>query len=160
MSSPVTVITVVTALSCGLVAGVFFAFSNFVMEALGRLPDREGIAAMQAINVTVLNPRFMTALFGTVLPCAGLAVWAIASLGDSGAPWVLAGSILYVAGCVGLTVVANVPLNEELKRQDADGPGADEVWRRYLRRWTAWNTVRTLASLAAAGLLIAGAVQG
>ena len=30
--------TLATALGCGLVAGVFFAFSTFVMPALKRLP--------------------------------------------------------------------------------------------------------------------------
>jgi uncharacterized membrane protein len=30
------------------------------------------------------------------------------------------------------------------------------VWRRYLVEWTAWNSVRTVASLAASGTLIGG----
>ena len=34
-----------------LVAGIFFAFSTFIMRALGRLRPAEGVAAMQAINV-------------------------------------------------------------------------------------------------------------
>ena len=32
------------ALGCGLMAGVFFAFSTFVMKALSRIPQGEGIA--------------------------------------------------------------------------------------------------------------------
>jgi uncharacterized membrane protein len=44
------VLTLFAALGCGLVAGVFFAFSTFVMKALARLPAEQGIAAMQAIN--------------------------------------------------------------------------------------------------------------
>lgn len=160
MSDLVTAVTVVTALSCGLVGGVFFAFSNFVMGALARRPDAEGIAAMQAINVTVINPAFMAALFGTVLPCIGLAVWAIGSLSGDGGPWVLAGALLYTLGCAGVTMVFNVPLNNELERQDAADSAATEVWQRFLRRWTAWNSVRTAASLAAGALLIVGAVTG
>lgn len=34
----------VSALGCGLIAGVFFAFSSFVMKALGRLAPAEGMA--------------------------------------------------------------------------------------------------------------------
>src|SRR5699024_3882947 len=56
---------VVTALGCGLVAGIFFAFSNFVIQALGRLPPAQGIAAMQSINVTVLNRWFLLTFVGT-----------------------------------------------------------------------------------------------
>ena len=42
--------TLASALGCGLVAGVFFAFSTFVMPALKRLPPAHGIAVMQSIN--------------------------------------------------------------------------------------------------------------
>jgi uncharacterized membrane protein len=54
-------LTLFAALGCGLIAGVFFAFSAFVMKALGRLPPAEGIAAMQSINIAVINPVFLTA---------------------------------------------------------------------------------------------------
>jgi len=55
----------IAAVGAGLSAGVFFAFSTFVMKALGRLPDTEGISAMQAINKAAPTPAFMAALFGT-----------------------------------------------------------------------------------------------
>ena len=59
------VLTVAAALGCGIVAGVFFAFSSFVMAALARLPAGQGIAAMQSINVTVLNRGFLSLFVGT-----------------------------------------------------------------------------------------------
>ncbi len=57
------ILTLISALGCGLVAGVFFAFSTFVMKALDRLPPAQGMTAMQSINVVVINPWFMTAFF-------------------------------------------------------------------------------------------------
>jgi uncharacterized membrane protein len=80
MSSILYAATLVTALGCGLVAGVFFAFSSFVMAALKRLPAAEGIAAMQSINILAVTPIFMTALFGTAVACLGLAAWAVISV--------------------------------------------------------------------------------
>ncbi len=62
-----------SALGCGLVAGVFFAFSTFVMSALARLQPAQGITAMQSINITAINPLFMVALFGTAAICLFLA---------------------------------------------------------------------------------------
>ena len=62
----------------GVNGGVFFAFSSFVMPALQRLPDAQGIAAMQSINVTAVRPPFMAVLFGTAALCLVLIVWAIA----------------------------------------------------------------------------------
>ena len=50
-------LTVVAALGCGLNAGVFFAFSSFVMKALARLQPALGIAAMQSINLVAVTPR-------------------------------------------------------------------------------------------------------
>src|SRR5689334_24556174 len=58
-----------TALGCGLVAGIFFAFSNFVMPAIDRQPRSSAIATMQAINVVVLNRGFLALFVGTALGC-------------------------------------------------------------------------------------------
>ena len=70
-------LTVAAALGCGVNAGVFFAFSSFVMKALGRLQPAQGIAAMQSINRVAVTPVFMTALFGTAAACVAAAVWAL-----------------------------------------------------------------------------------
>lgn len=59
-----------SALGCGVAGGAFFAFSTFIMRALARLPAPQGIAAMQSINVVVITPLFMMALFGTGAACA------------------------------------------------------------------------------------------
>jgi hypothetical protein len=74
-----------SALGCGLVAGVFFAFSSFVMNALARLPAAQGIAAMQSINVVVINPLFMTAFLGTAAACVLLAISSVLRLRAPGA---------------------------------------------------------------------------
>ena len=147
-------VTLGTALGCGLSAGVFFAFSAFVMPALGRLPSGQGIAAMQSINKLAVTPAFMTALFGSALACAGLAAWSVMAWGERPAPWLLAGGLLYLVGAIVVTIAANVPLNDALAATRPDGAGAADRWNGYLRRWTAWNHLRTAAALAATGLLI------
>ena len=156
MSDPIYALTLATALGCGVAAGVFFAFSSFVMAALARLPAPQGIAAMQSINVMAPTPLFMTQLMGTAVACLGLEVWALVSWDDSPAPWVAAGGALYVIGTIVVTITRNVPLNDMLAALDPDSPEAVESWNHYLARWTAWNHVRTIAALAAAGLLTVG----
>jgi len=147
-------VTLGTALGCGLSAGVFFAFSAFVMPALGRLPSGQGIAAMQSINKLAVTPAFMTALFGSALACAGLAAWSVMAWGERPAPWLLAGGLLYLVGAIVVTIAANVPLNDALAATRPDSAGAADRWSGYLRRWTAWNHLRAAAALAATGLLI------
>lgn len=67
----------IAALGAGLIAGVFFAFSAFVLKALSRLPVSAGIAAMQSINVVVLNPLFLGVFIGTAVLCAAMMVAAL-----------------------------------------------------------------------------------
>jgi uncharacterized membrane protein len=71
-------LTLVSALGFWLTAGVFFAFSVFVMKALASLPPAQGIAAMQTINVTVPNPWLLGTFFGTAVACILLACGSIA----------------------------------------------------------------------------------
>jgi uncharacterized membrane protein len=149
-------LSLVTALGAGLVAGVFFAFSTFVMAALGRLPSAEGVRAMQEINVTVINPWFMTALFGTGAACLAVIAAALAGWDGSYGPYLVAAGAVYVAGCVAVTMAFNVPRNNVLAAVEPASAEAADVWRRYLAEWTAWNSVRTVASLAATVGLIGG----
>jgi uncharacterized membrane protein len=146
-------LTLVTALGCGLNAGVFFAFSSFVIKALARLHPAQGVAAMQAINVAAITPAFMAALFGTAVACGILAVWALFAWDERFAPYLLVGSLLYLVGTVLLTIAYHVPRNEALARVEPHGADAESHWVRYLLGWTAWNHVRAAASIAGAATL-------
>ena len=140
----------VAALSCGLAAGIFYAFSSLVMRALARIPSSAGIAAMQSINVSVINPWFITALFGPAVICSVLAVISLLRWNREGAVFLLAGSVLYLVGTMMVTFVFNVPLNDMLATVDpASAEGASQ-WSGYLTTWTNWNHVRAAAALLAA----------
>ncbi len=152
MKELLDILTFVAVLGSGLVAGIFFAFSTFVMRALGQLPKNQGIAAMKAINVTVLNPWFFLAFFGTGAVCLPVAFFAFGSAADMHRAYLLAGCALYLLACLLVTVAFNVPLNNRLASAEPDSAGAPPLWANYLSRWTLWNHVRTAASFAAAGL--------
>jgi uncharacterized membrane protein len=143
-------LTVVAALGCGLNAGVFFAFSSFVMKALARLQPAQGIAAMQSINLVAVTPAFMAALFGTAAACAALAMWALVDWDDSFGPYLLAGSAVYLLGTIGLTIAYHVPRNNALAALQSQRAEAAGRWARYVTGWTRWNHLRAAASLAAA----------
>jgi uncharacterized membrane protein len=156
MSDALLVLSIVTALGAGVVAGVFFAFSNFAMAGLARIPPAEGIRAMQQINITVINPGFMTALFGTGLTCLAVIAVTLSDWDASHGWYLLAAALVYVVGSVGVTMAFNVPRNTVLARQEPTSAEAARVWERYLVEWTAWNSVRTAASLATTAGLIGG----
>lgn len=146
-------LTLIAALGCGLIAGVFFAFSTFVMRGLARLPAPQGIAAMQSINITAITPAFMLALFGTAVVCAALAIAALFMLDEDFAVFLLVGGLLYPIGTIGVTMAFNVPRNNALAAADPHGAEAASLWDRYVTEWTAWNHVRGAAALAAAASL-------
>jgi uncharacterized membrane protein len=70
----ISILTFSSGLGCGVIGGVFFAFSAFVMKALARLSPAHGIAAMQSINIVVINPLFFAVFFGTAAGCVFLAI--------------------------------------------------------------------------------------
>ena len=146
-------LTLVALLLCGLMAGVFFAFSSFVMHGLSRLPPAQGIAAMQAINVAALRPPFLSAFLGGAVACLLLAAASVWNRHLPGAPYRFAGSVLYLVGTFGVTAAFNVPRNEALAAVHADSADGAAHWSRFLAGWTAWNHVRTVAALAATALL-------
>jgi uncharacterized membrane protein len=144
--------TLISALGCGLVAGTFFAFSTFVMKALGNLPPPQGIAAMQSINVVVINRWFMTAFLGTAGLCVAVMITSLLQRQDPGSPYLLAGGVLYLVGTVLVTILFNVPRNHALAAVAPATSEAATLWASYLSTWTAWNHVRTIAALAASAL--------
>ena len=149
-------LTALAALGNGLMAGFFFAFSAVTMKALGRLPPEQGVAAMQSINVVVLNPWFFTAFFGTAAVSLILAACAFLDWNMPGAIYLLGGSVLYLVGVVVVTIAFNVPLNDALAAVEPNGAAAAELWARYLSVWTAWNHIQTVAPLlGAAALMVA-----
>jgi uncharacterized membrane protein len=139
-------LALLTALGAATVGGVFFGFSTFVMKALAQLPAAQGVAAMQRINVVVINPWFMGVFMGTLLLSIACMVAALRSASFA----LLAAGLLYAVGTFGVTMAFNVPRNNRLARLEASSAEAAAYWPAYVREWTRWNHVRTGAALLAA----------
>lgn len=154
MHATTTALLWFSAIGCGLLAGLYFAFSTFIMGALGRIEPSAGIAAMNSINAMILRSSFMPLFMGSSLAALILAGIALFQWQQPGSAAILAGGAIYVIGMFVCTMALNVPLNDELAAVDPARIEADDVWARYLRDWTLWNHVRTVASIAAMALFI------
>ncbi len=137
------------ALGGGLMAGLFFTFSNFMMKALGTLPPEKGMAAMRSINLAILNPLFLVVFLGTAIVCLPLAIYALLHWAEPGSRWMLAGALLDLVGSLAVTVVCNIPRNDALAAVDPTSAEGTRLWRDFLGSWTAWNHVRTIMTIAA-----------
>lgn len=142
------------AISVGIMAGVYFTFSAFVMQALDAVGRPVGMAAMQSINRIILKSLFLPLFFASSLACLLLAVFGVMIWGSAGAWQMVSAGVLYLVGMLAVTAAANVPLNNALEAVDAEGPEGEAMWRRYMQRWLPWNHVRTLSCTVSLVLLI------
>jgi uncharacterized membrane protein len=142
------------SLGCGLMAGLYFAFSTFIMTAFDRAGYSTGIVAMNSINTVILKSLFMPLFYLTTLASLVLAALAIFHWREPATTALLAGGLIYVIGMFGVTLFFNVPLNNTLAAIDPSSAEAASVWARYLREWNLWNHVRTITSLVATSVFI------
>ena len=152
------ILTFAAALGSALNAGLFFIFSVCIMAALARLAPAEGIRAMQSINRVIINALFMAVFMGSALLSAVLVTVAVLQWETPGVGWALAGGIVYLVTSIGVTMIVNVPLNNQIERTDADSAEGQALWARYLDVWTKWNHVRSVGTLVSTGLFIAALI--
>ena len=136
------------AVGAGLMAGVYFAFSGFIMKSLDRVGAASATAAMNSINEVIVRSWFMPLFLGTTLLFLALAVMGLLDWDGAHAPLQLTAGIVYVAGMFTCTALFNVPLNNRLA---AEG---ERFWPHYLVYWTRWNHLRALCSLVACALAL------
>ena len=146
-----TLLALALCVGAGAIGGVFLGFSSFVMRALAQIPPVAGIAAMQRINVVVLNRVFLGFFMGTAALSIAAIVLALTAWSTPRSPLLLAAGLLYLVGTFGVTMRCNVPRNNQLARLVTDSPEAQAYWPVYVREWTFWNHVRTVAGLVACG---------
>lgn len=143
------VLTLAATIGSGLMAGLFFIFSVGVMRALARLPVHEGMAVMQTINITIINPAFLIVFLGTTTACTSILFFTFGQWNDPGAIYAFVGGLLYLIGSLLITAVYHVPRNNALASATPTTPNSASLWANYLSSWTVGNHVRTIMTLAA-----------
>ncbi|WP_411732046.1 DUF1772 domain-containing protein [Paeniglutamicibacter sp.] len=148
-STFITAVTATSAVCAGVAGGVYFAFSAIVMPALRALPAGQGVPAMQRINTSAVRLPFMAVFLGGAAASVALVIAELTS--DAAAPGAanrFAGAGLALAA-FGITIVRNVPLNNELARIAPGGADVAARWTVFDRGWSPANHVRAAASIAA-----------
>ncbi len=153
---------IVSAITNGLMAGLFFAYSFSVMPAFTALPDASFLAAMKAINRAIQNPVFFLAFFGALVSLP-VCVWA--HFGKPVSPafwWLLSAALVYAAGVMGVTIFGNVPFNnalENFNHLNADEEAIAAMRTKFEQPWNALNMLRTVAAIVSFCLIIMGIVR-
>jgi len=137
----------IASLGAGLMAGVYFAFSTFIMRSFDQLGAVQAADAMNTINEVILRSWFMTLFFGSTLLYAVLAGYAVFDTDLAGRWWLFAAGLIYVVGMFLCTALFNVPLNNRLAAAGDDDNVKTETWEHYFVYWTRWNHLRAVCSL-------------
>lgn len=145
----------VNVMATAFVGGVFLAFSDFLMRSLREIGEPCGSNAMKAINVAVFRYVFIPMFMLMVPSTAALALVAWRAKQRNVVGMLGAAAFVYVVLVFLVTGMGNVPMNNALATLDGDA--ATSYWRsKYLPRWTALNTLRTVGcALSAACSLVA-----
>ena len=145
------------AITTALIAGLFYAYSCSVTPGLARLPDATYLAAMQSINRAILNPVFFAGFMGAAL-LLPLSTYTHYAQPVSGRFWLLlAATLVYLIGVMGVTMAGNVPLNEALDAVDLQSASTtDRAAQRaaFEAPWNRFHAMRTWASILSLVLVI------
>ncbi len=132
-----------TAISFGLMAGIYFIFSNTIMKSLAIMPFEQATVTMIQINKEILNPLFFILFWGSSI---GSFFIVIRYFNEESSFSELLGSAIFLLGSSIITLLKNVPLNKNLARVATNQIVLEKTWTNYLKYWCRWNQVRTISA--------------
>ena len=144
-----TIILALAILFTGLMAGIFFTWSNAVKPGIGKLSDLEYLKALQSMNRVILNNTFKIIFGGAIITTALLPAFYF-NLYPNNVFWIFVLILfIYWIGAFGVTVIGNIPLNELLDKTSLDSISFEEgkVLRTSIElKWNNLNLIRSISS--------------
>ena len=133
----------------GLMAGIFFTWSNAVKPGIGKLSDIEYLRALQSMNRVISNNTFKIIFLGAIIAIALVPVFYF-NLYPRNIFWLFVFTlVIYWIGVFGVTVSGNIPLNEILDKTNLESITSEEI--KTLRKsievkWNNFNLIRCISS--------------
>ena len=152
-----TIILALAILFTGLMAGIFFTWSNAVKPGIGKLSDLEYLRAFQSMNRVILNNTFKIIFSGAIITTGLLPIFYFNLYPNNIFLVFLSAFIIYWVGAFGVTIFGNIPLNELFDRTSLESISFEEL--KTLRtsievKWNNFNLIRSISSIVSFILLI------
>lgn len=158
----VQVLQFLALLLTGLLAGLFYGYDCSVIKGLGNLQDDVYLQSFQSINKAIQNLYFFISFMGCLLVLP-LATWLSYKSSDSATFYLLlSATLIYVMGVFGVTILGNVPLNEQLAKFNSAQATTNDIaaMRKVFEKpWNNFHTIRTVASVIAFSLVILSVIK-
>ena len=137
-------------ISFGLIGGVYFAFSFFVMQSLNNINSLNAIRTMNSINTVILKSPFMLLFFFStfiafILFLENFIFYKVLSYEGFA-------SLIFLTGMFLCTAIKNVPLNNKLEKLDPKEFKDVFLW--YKKPWNFWHNIRTFIGIASFIIII------
>ena len=144
-----TIILALAILLTGLMAGIFFTWSNAVKPCIGKLSDIEYLTALQSMNRVILNNAFKIIFLGSIIAVALVPVFYFNLYPKNIFLLFVFTLVIYWIGVFGVTVSGNIPLNEILDKTNLESITSEEI--KTLRKsievkWNNFNIIRCISS--------------
>jgi uncharacterized membrane protein len=144
-----TIILVLAIFSTGLMAGIFFTWSNAVAPGIGKLSDIGYLSALQSMNRVILNPVFRIIFIGAVITVALLPIFYFKTYPVNLFWLFIIAFIIYWIGAFGVTFLGNIPLNRILDQTNLETITLEDT--KALRvtieaKWNNLNLIRSISS--------------
>ena len=130
----------------GLSAGFFYAWLVSVIPGTKKVDGSVYLETMQSINRAILNPAFFLIFFGSLIFLSIGSVYQF-NTGKTTFWFMLAASLLYLIGTVGVTGLGNVPLNNKLDALNVNEKSSKRIleFRNYYEsKWNRLHLIRTI----------------
>lgn len=154
-----TIILLITTLSSGLMAGLFFAWSISVTPGLAKVGDKIYLQGFQSMNRAIINPVFLIFFMGLAVLLPLLSYLYYQSPMGTQFWYIISATILYLVGVMTITFFGNVPMNNTLEILQIDLMKPEQMGSFRLGfegKWNKLNMIRTIcSSLAFASLIMA-----
>ena len=152
-----TFILALAVLLTGIMAGIFFTWSNAVKPGIGKLSDLEYLNSLQSMNRVILNKSFLFLFIGAIIAVALVPIFHFHTYPNKIFWLFMCIFLIYWAGVFGVTVFGNIPLNEILDKSNLEAMGMKEIisLRRTIEfKWNNFNLIRSISSAITFILLI------
>lgn len=149
-------ILLITTLLTGLLAGVFFTWTNAITPGIGRLNDTAYLQAFQHMNRTIINPLFYVVIVGPLF-LSPLSAYIYKSSPRIMIWTIIGSSIIYFLGVFIVTMLGNIPLNVMLDHTQLTNisiEDAKDLRESFETKWNQLHLIRTVSSSTSFLLLI------
>lgn len=148
------VLLVLSTVTMGLMAGLFFTFDVSIMPGLAGTADPVYVEAMQNFNRLIDNSGLFALVFiAALIATSTAAVIEFRRGRRAPALWATAAACLYLVALL-ITFAVNIPLNNELAQLGDPAKAADlSLVDKFKGVWETTNIMRTLLCTAALGCL-------